>query len=130
VALGQGRLDEALSEFEREAAINPMSGPVYDRLGDTYLQKNQLEKAQEALNQALLLEPDATGPYILLGQVLLKQDNPTTAAAYLKRAVEMDPGNEYGHYFLGQAYRDLGRKQDAMLEFQASAKLKASSARH
>jgi len=129
VALGQGKLDEALSEFEREAAINPMSGPVYDRLGDTYLQKNQFGKAQEALNQALLLEPDATGPYILLGQVLLKQDNPTTAVTYLKRAVEMDPGNEYSHFFLGQAYRDLGKKQDAMLEFQASAKLKAS-ARH
>lgn len=126
VALGEGKLDEALTEFEREAAINPMYGPVYDRLGDAYLQKNQFNKAQDALNQALLLEPDATGPYILLGQVLLKQDNPTTAATYLQRAVEMDHGNEYAHFFLGQAYRDLGKKQEAMVEFQASAKIKAA----
>jgi tetratricopeptide (TPR) repeat protein len=127
VALGQGLLDKALSEFQHEAALNPMNGPVYDRLGDTYMQKNQLDKAQDALNQALLLEPDATGPYILLGEVLLKQENPATAATYLKRVVEMDPGNEFGHFFLGEAYRDLGKKQESILEFEASAKIKAST---
>lgn len=127
VALGEGQLDEALSEFEHEATLNPMYGPVYDRLGDTYMQKNQLDKAQDALNQALLLEPDATGPYILLGQVLLKQNNPATAVIYLKRAVQMDPGNEFSHYFLGQAYRDLGKKQESILEFQSAAKIKASA---
>lgn len=127
VALGQGLLDKALSEFEHEAALNPMYGPVYDRLGDAYMQNNQLEKAQDALNQALLLEPDATGPYILLGQVLLKRDNPATAAIYLKRAADMDPGNEFTHFFLGQAYRDLGRKQESILEFQTSAKIKAAA---
>lgn len=129
VALGQGKLDEALAEFQHEQAVNPLYGPVYDRLGDVYLQKNQYEKAQEALNQALLLEPDATGPYILLGQVLLKQDNPATAITYLKRAVEMDPKNEYCHFFLGEAYRDIGNKQDAMVEFQTAAKLKAAAHR-
>jgi len=41
----------------------------------------------------------------------------------------MDPGNEFSHFFLGQAYRDLGRKQDSMLEFQAAEKIK-STARH
>lgn len=126
VALGEGKLDEALTEFEREAALNPMSGPVYDRLGDVYLQKNQLERAQDALNQALLLEPDATGPYILLGQVLLKQNNPATAVTYLKRAEQMDPANELTHFFLGEAYRDLGKKQDATTEFQAFRKIKNS----
>ena len=127
VALGMGKVDQALAEFEREAAINPMSGVVYDRLGDAYMQKNQFEKAQDALNKALLLEPDATGPYILLGQVLLKRNNPGTAVTYLKRAVEMYRKNEFTHFFLGEAYRDLGQKQDAMREFQISAKIKSSA---
>lgn len=129
VALGQGLVDKALSEFEQEAVLNPMYGPVYDRLGDAYMQNNQFEKAQDALNQAILLEPDATGPYILLGKVLLKRDNPSTAATYLKRAVQMDPSNEFSHFFLGQAYRDLGRKQESIAEFQAAEKIKAA-ARH
>jgi len=116
--LAAGKLDEALIEFQNETRINPMYGPAYDRLGDTFLQKNQYEKAQEALNRAILLEPDMTGPYILLGQVLLKRDNPAIATIYLKRAVQMDPGNHMSHYFLGEAYRAMGKKQEAMAEFK------------
>ena len=118
--LSTGKLDEAAIEFQHEARINPMSGPAYDRLGDTLLQKNEYEKAQEALNRAIVLEPDMTGPYILLGQVLLKRDNPAIATIYLKRAVQMDPGNHMSHYFLGEAYRSMGRKQEAMTEFAAA----------
>jgi len=127
VALSEGKLDEALAAFEREVALNPMYGPVYDRLGDVYLQKNQFGRAQEALNQALILEPDATGPYILLGQTLLKQNNAATAVTFLKRAEQMDPANELTHFFLGQAYRDLGKKQDATKEFQIFKTIKNST---
>jgi predicted Zn-dependent protease len=118
--LSSGKLDEAMTEFQHEARINPMSGPAYDRLGDTLLQKNEYEKAQEALNRAIVLEPDMTGPYILLGQVLLKRDNPAIATIYLKRAVQMDPANHMSHYFLGEAYRAMGKKQEAMTEFNAA----------
>jgi tetratricopeptide (TPR) repeat protein len=127
IALGNGNFDDALGEFLREAAINPMYGSVYDRLGDTYLQKNQYEKAREALNRALLLEPDTTGPYILLGQVLLKQNNPTMAANYLQHAVQMDPRNKLSHFFLGQAYRTMGKKQDAIHEFETAEKISAAA---
>ena len=118
--LAAGKLDQAAMEFQHEATINPISGPAYDRLGDALLQKNQYEKAQEALNRAILLEPDMTGPYILLGQVLLKRNNPAIATIYLKRAVQMDPGNHLSHYFLGEAYRAMGKKQEAMTEFRAA----------
>jgi len=57
----------------------------------------------------------------------LKRNNPGTAVTYLKRAVEMDSRNEYTHFFLGEAYRNLGQKQEAMLEFQIAAKIKASA---
>ena len=33
---------------------------LYDRLGDAYVRTGQYEKAQEALNRAVLLEPSAT----------------------------------------------------------------------
>jgi predicted Zn-dependent protease len=123
--LAAGKLDEALAEFQHETRINPMYGPAYDRLGDTFLQKNEYEKAQEALNRAILLEPDMTGPYILLGQVLLKRDNPAIAAIYLRRAVQMDPGNHISHYFLGEAYRAMGKRQEAMVEFKSAGGTKS-----
>lgn len=127
IALAKSREAEALTEFQAERKINPMNGEVYERLGDSYLRASKYEEAQQALNCAILLEPNATGPYILLGQVLLKRDDPSTALNYLARAEKMDPANHLIHLYLGQAYRSLGRKDDATREYKSAEKLQNSS---
>jgi predicted Zn-dependent protease len=118
LALSRSQAAEAVAEFEAERKINPMDGEVYERLGDSYLRASRYEDAQQALNCALLLEPNSTGPYILLGQVLLKRDDALTALNYLLRAEHMDSSNYLIHLLLGQAYRALGRKEDATREYK------------
>jgi predicted Zn-dependent protease len=120
LALSRSNTAEAIVEFEAERKINPMSGEVYERLGDSYVRAQQYEDAQQALNCALLLEPTSTGPYILLGQVLLKRDDALTALNYLLRAEHMDPNNHLTHLLLGQTYRALGRKEDATREYKSA----------
>ena len=127
VALAGEHLDEAIAEFEKERVRNPLDGGVYDRLGDAYTRAGDYAKAQQALQQALLLEPNSTGPYILLGKVLLKRQDPVDAVMYLERAEKMDPGNYITHSLLGQAYRSLGRPEDASREAQISQKIQAAS---
>ena len=105
VALARAQLPEAIMELNRERELNPLNGSVYDRLGDAYVRSGDDEKAREALSRAVLLEPNATGPYILLGKVMLNQQNYLLAELYLERAVSMDPGNYMAHTLLGQAYR-------------------------
>jgi tetratricopeptide (TPR) repeat protein len=122
-ALAGEHLDEAIGEFEKERIRNPLEGSVYDRLGDAYTRAGNYTKAQQALQQALLLEPNSTGPYILLGKVLLRQQDSVSAAMYLERAKQMDPSNYITHNLLGQAYRSLGRLEDASREIQMSKKL-------
>jgi len=63
----------------------------------------------------------------LLGKVLLKQQSPANAAMYLERAETMDPGNYMTHSLLGQAYRSLGRPEDATRETQTAEKIQAAS---
>jgi tetratricopeptide (TPR) repeat protein len=113
IALGSEQPVEALAEFEKERAQNPLYGPIYDRLGDVYERIGEYQKAQQVLQQALLLEPATTGPLILLGEVLLKRQDPASAAAYLERAEKLDPGNYMIHSLLGQAYKSMGRSEDA-----------------
>jgi tetratricopeptide (TPR) repeat protein len=127
VALAGEHLDVAIAEFEKERARNPLDGGVYDRLGDAYTRAGDYTKAQQALQQALLLEPNSTGPYILLGKVSLKRQNPVDAVVYLERAEKMDPSNYMTHSLLGQAYRLLGRSEDANREAQTSQKIQAAS---
>jgi predicted Zn-dependent protease len=120
LALSRSQAAEAVVEFEAERKINPMDGEVYERLGDSYLRALRYEDAQQVLNCALLLEPNSTGPYILLGQVLLKRDDALTALNYLLRAERMDSNNHLTHLLLGQAYRSLGRKEDATREYKSA----------
>jgi predicted Zn-dependent protease len=127
IALAQEHLEDAISELEKERARNPLYGGVYDRLGDAYTRSGDYPKAQQSLQQALLLEPNVTGPFILLGKVLLKRQDPGSALTYLERAEGMDPSNYMTHSLLAQAYRALGRSEDATRELQTAQKIQASS---
>jgi predicted Zn-dependent protease len=62
-----------------------------------------------------------------MGKVLLKKDDPQTAAMYLQHAEKMDPANYITHTLLGQAYRSLGREAEAKAEIDAASKIQASS---
>jgi len=127
IALAGEHLDVAIAEFEKERARNPLDGSIYDRLGDAYIRVGDYTKAQQSLQRALLLEPTATGPYILLGKALLHSQDPVNAAMYLERAERMDPGNYMTHSLLGQAYRALGRTADASRETDTAQKLQAAT---
>ena len=127
IALATGDNTTAIGEFEKEVRLNPLNGEVYERLGDAYLRSARYDDAQHALDRAVLLEPNATAPYILLGKLLLGRQNPVMAEMYLLRARQMDPGNFRTHYLLGQVYRAEGRRDDAAREFENAQQLQSSS---
>ena len=127
IAVAGEHVDEAIAEFEKERARNPLEASSYDRLGDAYTRAGDYVRAQQALQQALLLEPNATGPYILLGKVLLKRQDAVNAAMYLERAEKMDPGNAMTHNLLGQAYRMLGRTEEASRQNEQAQRLQSAN---
>jgi predicted Zn-dependent protease len=126
IALAQGKLDEAIAELEAERTRNPLEGQVYDRLGDAYVRAGKYDEAQRTLQQAVLLEPNATGPYILLGKTMLKKGDAVGAATFLEHAREMDPANYMTHSLLGQAYRAMGRADDAGRENKTAQTLQSA----
>jgi predicted Zn-dependent protease len=127
IALAGNHLDEAIAEFEKEKVHNPLEGSIYDRLGDTYSRAARYDDAQRSLQEAILLEPNSTGPYILLGKTMLKKGDPIAAVTYLDRAAQMDPANYITHSLLGQAYRAMGRTEDASRETVTAQKLQTAS---
>ncbi len=127
VALYKSDVIHAIAEFEAERAINPGYAPVYERLGDAYLRAGRFDQAQESLMQSLALETSSTGPFLLMGKVLLRTDDPGNAAMYLKHAEKMDPSNPIAHTLLGQAYRQLGRETEAKGEFDTAANIHAAN---
>jgi tetratricopeptide (TPR) repeat protein len=122
VALLDSNVDLALKEFQSEQRINPGYAPVYERLGDAYFRTSQLDLAQQSLTKALALDMTSTGPFILMGRVLLRRQDARTAILYLQHAEKMDPGNYITHASLAQAYRISGQDEDAQRENELAAK--------
>jgi Flp pilus assembly protein TadD len=58
-----------------------------------------------------------------MGKVLQKKGESELAVRALQRAAAMDPNNPMTHHLLGQAYRDMGREQDAARELSAAGQL-------
>ncbi len=127
IALAGNHLDEAIAQFTQEQQRNPLEPSIYDRLGDAYSRSGDYPAAVAALQRAVLLEPHATGPYILLGKVMLKRQDAVGAATYLERAKSMDPANYMTRNLLSQAYRAMGRRDEAAQELQAAEQIQSAN---
>jgi tetratricopeptide (TPR) repeat protein len=122
----KSRIPEAIKAFEAELAINPAHAATYYRLADAYTRVLRWDDAEKLLQRSLWLDATASGPYILMGKVLLKKHDPVLAARSLQRALAMDPNNYMAHNLLGQAYRMQGNTAQAESELQLSQKLQAA----
>jgi tetratricopeptide (TPR) repeat protein len=127
VYLYKSDVAHALEQFDQERAINPAYPAVYDRLGDVYTRMGDYQKAQEALTRAISLDVSSTGPFIQMGKVFLRRKDPQSATLYLQHALKMDPQNYITHTLLGQAYRSLGKEDEAKKELDAASQIHASS---
>jgi tetratricopeptide (TPR) repeat protein len=114
----------ALEEFKKELEVNPSVWLVYWRLGDAYARLEKYDDAVKALKQSIWLNETFTGPYVLLGEIGLKKGDLELAVGFLERALKLDPNNYYAHYFLGRAYQQLGRSEEARRELEKTESLR------
>jgi tetratricopeptide (TPR) repeat protein len=125
----KSRIPEAIKAFESELAINPGHAATYYRLADAYTRVMRWDEAEKLLQQSIWLDATASGPYILMGKVLLKKKDTDLAVRSLQRALAMDPNNYISHNLLGQAYRMQGKTAEAESELQLSQKLQEAQNR-
>lgn len=118
---------QALKEFDEERKINPANPAVYDRLGDAYTRSGQYDQAQQALSTAISLDTSSTGPFIQMGKVLLRRNDPRTALMYLQHAEKMDANNYITHTLLGETYRNLGEQDNAKKELEIASRIHAQT---
>lgn len=124
--LYKSRIPEAIAEFQKEIALNPANAATYYKLADAYSRIQKFDEADRLLQRSIWLDSTATGPFILRGKVLEKKGEFNLAVVALQRAANMDPNNPMTHQLLGQAYRNIGRKDDAERELKTAEQLQNS----
>ena len=133
-SLYQERGDEAQM---REALSGAMAADSVTQAssfeaGRAFLRARDYPQAEEAFTKAVDLtdEADATSREIRgyalesLGLVLIQQKKFDPAIEVLNRLVAMQPDLAVAHEYLGYAYRDSGRKEEALAAFARAEELK------
>jgi len=79
-----------------------------------YKERNKRMLAMVELGAVLALRPDLVTARLQLAAYMLEAGNATEARPLLEKALEYDPSNMLVHLNLGDAYRLLGKPQDAL----------------
>jgi tetratricopeptide (TPR) repeat protein len=121
------RLDQALDQIERVLAIEPRAEAHYTR-GIIYWHQGHLDRAVEALREAVRIQPRSLEALTALGSVLKARGDWRGAATALRRAIELGPDQPAPHYALSQVLRLGGDDRGAREQLATVEKLRADAA--
>jgi tetratricopeptide (TPR) repeat protein len=126
VVFGEGgHLERAVRMAALCLQENPVE-PAYHLLsGDLLIARGEVAAAQAAYERAAALRPECAAPYAnRLGNALAGAGRHEEAAAAFRRAASLDPQNPFYLLYLADAYRALGRMEEAR---QALSKVESLS---
>jgi tetratricopeptide (TPR) repeat protein len=116
--------DAAAEQFRSELANDAGNCLAQWKLGNLLLEQNlRPEEALGEIDRALAICPNLVQARVDRGRASLKLSRYDDAVRDLRIAATASPEEPSVHFFLAQAYRALGRAQDARAEMQAFAKL-------
>ena len=126
-------LPGALAEFEAAYRLEPTSANLLNEVAETHLMADDLPKARAAFLQATILEPDIWFLPVRLGITEYNMEEYAAAIRSLRKGLDLAPEaleddftqGTYieGLYYLGLAYRDAGRPDQARKLFRSVLQL-------
>jgi len=91
----QGRLDEAIAEYQAALRLNPAAPDVHYRLGLAYEEQGRLDEALAEFQSAIRTSPNHADAYCGMGKVYYMQGRLGDAIDKLQRAVHMECVNDF-----------------------------------
>ncbi|PYU60066.1 MAG: hypothetical protein DMG56_16640, partial [Acidobacteria bacterium] len=120
--------DAATQQFEAELANDPNNCTAQWKIGNILLEQHlDPQLAVTDIDKALAICPTLMPARGDRGRALMRLDRNEEAVKDLQAAETADPSDPSIHFLLAQAYRALGRAQDAKAEMQVFTKLEESA---
>jgi len=129
IALGaalkhQGKLDEAISQYQEVIRLKPDYALAYNSLGYTLGKKGQIDEAIGQFQEAIRLKSDYAEAHYNLGTALYLKGRNDEAIRQFQEAVRLKPDYIDAHYNLGIALSKQGQTDEAIRQFQEVIRLK------
>jgi len=119
----QGRLDEAIREYNIELGLNSDYDFAHNNLGVAYAQQGRLDEAAKEFQEVIRLKPGNAHAHNNLGVIYDQQGRWDEAAKEYQTALRLNPDHAEAHYNLGSVYERQGRPDEAIEEYQTALRL-------
>jgi len=118
LATREGRIPEAIENFQRALQLNPRHLLALDNLGSAYRLQKRWDDARQVLERALESAPDDPEANYSLGMVYAQTNDTEKAYEYLQRALKARPVYPEALNNLGVLYLMTRRRDDAVASFE------------
>jgi tetratricopeptide (TPR) repeat protein len=119
----EGKIEDAISQYEQAIRINPNSAMARFRLGIALVEIGKPEDAVRQYEAALRLDPKLDGAHNNMGMALLQIGRAQEAIDHFQQAVRIYPAFAEAHNNLGLALAQTGRRQDAIRQYEQAIQI-------
>ena len=119
----QGRLPEAIDQYEQALRLKPDYAPTRYNLGIALLQLGRTQEAIQLWQQALQIKPDLVEAHYNLGNALFQAGQVPDAIRHYEQALRIKPDFAEAHYNLAVAFEQAGQLQQAIQHYQQAVQL-------
>ena len=116
--LEMGSTESAERHLRAAVVLSPLNIQGRNRLGELYLQRGDVARAEEQFAKSVASRPNAAG-YHGLGDISLGRGNREAAERDYQRALSLDPFDSHAHFQLATLYAAAYRTSDALREYKA-----------
>lgn len=111
IALGKKEnLEEGILHLEKALGIFPQYREAQFKLGTTYVDLQQYEKAEQAFKKTIEIDPKAANAFFALGEVYLRQKKNEDAEKVLLQGLQVEDRSFMGHLTLARTYVAMAAK--------------------
>ncbi|HLJ91132.1 MAG TPA: tetratricopeptide repeat protein, partial [Candidatus Angelobacter sp.] len=110
----QGRIDQAIGDYQAITRLNPKLAAAYNNLGRLYWQKGNLEAAITTLKHACKLNPALAAAHAMIGFSYYEMRHFTAAQRELAEALKLRPTDRNVKLFLARSMEAAGDFEGAM----------------
>ncbi|HVU36573.1 MAG TPA: tetratricopeptide repeat protein [Opitutaceae bacterium] len=109
-----GDIDGSIAVLERVLVYYHNAPQVRYQLALAYLRKGDSARAEQNVNQAILVAPAYDDAILLLGDINLGNGDTTSVVADMRRLLKRNPRNVQAYVLLARALRAQGKLQDTL----------------
>jgi tetratricopeptide (TPR) repeat protein len=118
-----GRIEDAISHYQRAIKLAPDLYPARNNLGSAYLGKSQFAAAQEQFETVIKVNASDASAYFNMGNLFLLTQNYLEATRWVNEGLSKEPNSSFGHFLLGSVFTRVGKNDLAERELRTSLQL-------